>query len=194
MKNHPLSKALIHYRNPDALRSRRQRVIVGTTTSECRIGRNRRHLFPITNRESTMKALARTSTFSKTSAIARRAVRRLLGCLALTTILATSAVAGENTLQHKYVMRGQVLEIDSNSLIACVGENDGAEVGQILDVVRHVPMHAHKGQKSFRRTDVGKVRITSLFDDHYASAAIVEGSPRANDSVELRAPTPSRGD
>jgi hypothetical protein len=83
--------------------------------------------------------------------------------------------------------RGQVLATGSGSVTVCVGKNDGAEVGQVLNVVRHVrtPSYGKKSGPRFRRQDVGQVTITEVFDEHYASAKVAKGSPRVNDTVEL---------
>jgi hypothetical protein len=37
----------------------------------------------------------------------------------------------------------------------------------------------------FRREAVGAVKITSLVDEHYATAEVVKGTPKVNDTVEL---------
>lgn len=121
-----------------------------------------------------------------------RMIRLALASIALTAVLATSAQAGEGALRHKYTMRGQVFVIDNNSLIVCVGESDGAKIGQVLDVVRHVQLHAHKDSvRKFRRTEIGKVRITSRFDEHYANAEVVKGKPRTSRSHSPQRPEPA---
>lgn len=113
---------------------------------------------------------------------------RLLLALLLAGVLAGQALAGETTFRHGYMMRGQVLEAAPGSVVVCIGERDGAEVGQVLSVVRHVPTAArNKGATHrYRQQDTGTVRITSLFDEHYATAEIVKGSPKVHDVVELK--------
>jgi len=107
--------------------------------------------------------------------------------LLLTAMFASPAWAGETSFKHEYMMRGQILEIGTGSVVVCIGKKDGAEVGQVLDVVRHVrtPAHAKNSGPRFRRQDIGTVKITSVFDEHYATAQVVKGSPKLNDTVEL---------
>lgn len=114
--------------------------------------------------------------------------RRLWAALFLAGTLAGSAVAGETSFKHSYLMRGQVLETEAGNVTVCVGKQDGAQVGQVLDVVRHVrtSVTGKAPGPRFRREDVGTVKITSLFDDHYATAAVMKGSPKVNDIVELK--------
>ena len=115
-----------------------------------------------------------------------RLPRWLVAGLVLTA-LAGSAAANQGSFRHGFVMRGQVLESESGSVVVCVGKQDGAEVGQILNVVRHVRVGApgKSAGPHFRRNPVGTVKITSLFDEHYATAEVVKGAPKVNDTVEL---------
>ena len=87
-------------------------------------------------------------------------------------------------------MRGQVLEKHDGTLVVCVGQADGAQVGQVLDVIRHKRRmrHSRAGGPRYRRESVGQVRIVELFDRHYAEAAVISGSPKVNDTVELIRP------
>jgi len=101
--------------------------------------------------------------------------------------LAFATAANAAGFAHKYVMRGQVLDVQDNTLVVCIGTEDGAQVGQVLSVVRHKPApHKHKSTaRTFVRTDIGKVRITSIVDEHYAEATVVDGDVKVNDSVKL---------
>jgi hypothetical protein len=115
---------------------------------------------------------------------------RLLSVLMLVLVVGSSVVQAEETsFRHKYLMRGQVLEVENKTLVLCIGTADGAEVGQELDVVRHersqIPPKATG--PNFRREKVGKVRITMIFDEHYAEASVLEGDVRPHDMVEAAA-------
>jgi len=114
--------------------------------------------------------------------------RQLFAALALLGVLSGPAWAGETSFKHGYMMRGQIIEMDASSVVVCVGKQDGAAVGQVLNVVRHVPTSAHPKIPGhhFKKVDVGTVRITTLFDEHYATAEVVKGSPKMNDTVELQ--------
>ena len=115
----------------------------------------------------------------------RRVTRGLAGLTVATLLL--SGCATSSPAYHSYIMQGQVLSIDGANLSVCVGEQDGAKVGQVLDVVRHIPRPASPKATTpaFRREDVGTVRIVTLFDEHYATAVVVSGQPQVNDTVEF---------
>jgi hypothetical protein len=107
----------------------------------------------------------------------------LLACL-----LAVAGLAAANEPPHTTVMRGQLLEVDGDTVVLCIGTRDGASVGQVLDVVRHVrTTRAPKAVgPGFRREQVGQIRIAELFDEHYSRAEIVSGTPQVNDTAELQ--------
>ena len=114
----------------------------------------------------------------------------LAGAFAFSFALPGGASAGEGGFRHNVLMRGQVLETQDDTLVVCVGKADGAQVDQVLDVIRH--KRRNRGPRDigprFRREAVGQVRITGLFDDHYADAEVISGTPKVNDIVELIRP------
>jgi hypothetical protein len=119
----------------------------------------------------------------------RRSWPMRAGVLLALAIGTTSALADPG-FRHKYLMRGQVLEQQESTLVVCIGSADGAEIGQELDVVRHVRISL--GPKatgpSFRPEDVGRARITNIFDEHYAQATVLEGEAKVGDVVQLDRP------
>lgn len=129
-------------------------------------------------------AAPRTSPYRWFAALA------LAGALAFSFALPGVASASEGGFHHNVLMRGQVLEKDDETLVVCVGQADGAQVGQVLDVIRHKrrSRNSRGGAPRYRRENVGQVRIVELFDSHYAEAEVVSGSPKVNDTVELVRP------
>jgi len=109
-------------------------------------------------------------------------------CAAVALALAAlSGCATTSPTYHEFVMRGQILSVEGSTTTVCIGERDGAAVGQVLEIVRHVRKPgAPKGKSpAFRREEIGTVRISSLYDEHYAVAEVLEGHPVVNDTVEL---------
>jgi|GEM_PF-197664 len=110
-----------------------------------------------------------------------------LAALFLVVAFAGMAWGQQGSFRHEYIMRGKILEIDDGSPVLCVGKRDGARVGQELEVIRHERASLRPKQTGprFRRTKVGTVRITSVFDEHYAIAEVIDGTAEVNDIVEL---------
>lgn len=111
--------------------------------------------------------------------------RVLFPAVVALAVLISGCVAGG--VRHGWIMRGQVLNVDNGIATICIGTRDGARVGQAFDV-QHITMKPAppKGAgPTFVRSDAGRVEIVDLFDEHYAHAKILAGSPVVNDVVEL---------
>lgn len=111
--------------------------------------------------------------------------RRRCGWLAsLVTATALAGCAGDNAIRHQF-MQGQVLSVDANEIVVCIGRRDGAHDGQVLNVIRHLADLAVVEGAPFSRAQVGQVRIVDVYDDHYAHVSIVTGEAKTGDMVEL---------
>jgi hypothetical protein len=109
--------------------------------------------------------------------------------IALLVILLTAmGCATLETARHKYLMRGQVLEVQDGKAYLCLGTEQGAKVGQVFNVRRYVKIGGPRGGQ-YRVDSVGTVRITEV-ETHMANAKIVSGDVKANDVVELNASNP----
>jgi len=111
--------------------------------------------------------------------------RRTCGWLvSLVTATALTGCAGDSVIRHQF-MQGQVLSVDANEIVVCIGKRDGARDGQVLNVIRHLAEIAVVEGAPFSRAQVGQVRIVDVYDDHYAHVSIVTGEAKTGDMVEL---------
>ena len=115
--------------------------------------------------------------------------RSFTRALLLICLLALGGCAGLQSVEHQYIMRGQVLEVDDGMAYLCIGKNDGAQVGQELTVYRFLRSSSPnvKVQKYyFKKEKIGSVKIEDIFDEHYSHAKILTGHVKVNDVVELK--------
>lgn len=107
--------------------------------------------------------------------------------LVVAIMLPLAGCTGMESAGHRYFMRGQILEAAGNDIYLCIGSQDGARVGQELDVFKFTRVAAHPkpSNKRYKREHVGKVQIVSITDEHMATAKVISGSARKNDVVEL---------
>jgi hypothetical protein len=118
-----------------------------------------------------------------------RATKTMTFLSALLVILVTTmGCATIETAKHKYLMRGQILEVQDGTAYLCLGTEQGAKVGQIFNVHRYVKIGGPRGGQ-YRVDSVGTVRITEV-ESHMANAKIVSGAVKANDVVELNMSNP----
>jgi hypothetical protein len=80
-------------------------------------------------------------------------------------------------------MKGSIIETYDSYIYLCIGSNDGAEVGQELDVYKIRTIS--KARSTFQREHAGKVKITEIVDEHFAKAKVISGKAAKNDVVEL---------
>ena len=115
--------------------------------------------------------------------------RGLVFVLCSMLLIAVAGCAGLETAQHKYLMRGTILDVAGDMVYLCIGSADGAKVGQQLAVHRFEKMTVvgqGKPSGGFERLDIGEVKITEVVDVHYARAKVLKGKLQVNDVVELR--------
>jgi len=108
---------------------------------------------------------------------------RILGASVLLVLLSACANSG---FYHKNMMRGQVVKADNNSAVICIGENDGAKLGQLLSAYRiKTVTEVDEGGEVFMKTPVGSIKIVSIIDEHFAKAIVIDGNVKRYDIVEL---------
>jgi hypothetical protein len=89
---------------------------------------------------------------------------------------------------HKYLMKGQVLEVADQEAYLCIGSAEGAKPGQEFKVYRFEKTQDLVGRqpRSYKRELVGEVRIKQVVDEHFATATVLSGNVAANDVAELK--------
>jgi len=111
----------------------------------------------------------------------------MLLLLAMAVAAFSAAPATAASAYHKYLMKGSIIEVSNEGIYLCIGTEDGAEPGQVLDVMRisRDTSGAPKGGAKFKREKVGKVEILEVVDEHFARAKQVSGEAKVSDMVEL---------
>ncbi len=119
--------------------------------------------------------------------MSRKTITRFV-LLASALFIALAGCATLPSVEHKYVMRGQILEVNGPDAYLCIGSEDGARVGQELTVYRfeRTGNLSSKPSQRYKRVELGKLRITEIVDMHMANAKIISGEAREHDVVELK--------
>lgn len=111
--------------------------------------------------------------------------------------LIISSCATMQGVYHAKIMKGSIIETYDSSIYLCVGEKDGATVGQEFNVYKTIvinpppPPRIPRGllvAPTFQRELTGRIKITKIIDEHFAEAAIISGKAEKNSIVELSAP------
>lgn len=112
-------------------------------------------------------------------------------------LLLLGTIAG-CTVSHE-TMRGSVLmKLDDEAHI-CIGRDDGVSVGDILfvyrvkvdgqwwlsDYQRRYPTASLK-KINYQKVKMGEVRVTEIFNEHFAAVRLINGELQGGDIVEKR--------
>jgi spermidine/putrescine-binding protein len=115
--------------------------------------------------------------------------KAIISLLFLILIVIMAGCASMESFGHKYMMRGQILDITDGVAYLCIGSMDGAEVGQEYTVYTFErttnPNPKYAAQPYFVKKKAGKIRITEIVDEHMATAKILAGQVKVNDVAEL---------
>jgi len=118
--------------------------------------------------------------------IEERTVKRkiIVGTLLLAFLTVAAGCATMESARHKYIMRGQVLEVTGDTAYLCIGSHDGAQVGQEYTVYRFVKVPNYKSRGTvnyiFEKEKTGGIKITEIVDEHMATAQIMGGEVKEN--------------
>lgn len=103
---------------------------------------------------------------------------------------ASIASAAEPGIRHTVFMAGSVIESSAEGIYLCIGMANGAEPGQVLDVVRVTRDRGGNPKQGirFQREKVGEVKVDAIVDEHFAQATVLEGNVEKGDIVRLKDP------
>jgi hypothetical protein len=83
-------------------------------------------------------------------------------------------------------MRGQVVSDSPNNIVVCVGLDDGAKVGQVLNTYRFVMNDDNnEGATVFKKVGIGQIKIEKIIDEHFAKITVLKGEIKKFDMVQL---------
>ena len=109
----------------------------------------------------------------------------------LALVIALFASAAQAQFYHRQFMRGQVVAAADDQVVLCIGSNDGAEIGQVLDAYELIyDGEIQEGMgDNWRREHAGQVTIEAIIDEHFARAKVTSGEVEKHDMVELQLPS-----
>lgn len=99
-------------------------------------------------------------------------------------MLASCAAIQPQQTYHRLLMKGSIIHTSDTDVYLCIGKKDGASIGQELDVYK-ITYTGQPKTPAFKKEKTGKVKITGILDEHFASAVIISGTAGTNDIVEL---------
>ncbi|MFT6246887.1 MAG: major membrane immunogen (membrane-anchored lipoprotein) [Cognaticolwellia sp.] len=110
-------------------------------------------------------------------------ISKKIALLAFAIVLTGCA---NSDFSHNYLMRGQVVSVKPDNVVVCVGLEDGAKVGQVLNTYRFIMNDDNdEGADFFMQVENGQIRIEEIIDEHFAKVSVLKGDVKKNDMVQL---------
>jgi hypothetical protein len=124
---------------------------------------------------------------SSASTAVKWTTRANLNVLMILVLIGSLSGCANNPFYHKYVMSGQVVNVDGNDVVVCVADTSELDTTHEFEVLRSVFINGvtEEGESLYRLEKVGKVRLKAIRDQHYAVATIISGEIAKHDMVEL---------
>ncbi len=94
--------------------------------------------------------------------------------------------ASQQYAGHKYVVRGQIVDVVDGVVYFCVGKEEGAAVGQEYEVYNFVKTGTPKSGPLFTKVAAGTIQLTEINDEHLAKGKVLSGKVETNYTVELK--------
>jgi hypothetical protein len=92
------------------------------------------------------------------------------------------------SIVHEKPMRGQIVQVQDDQVVLCIGSEDGAEAGMQFNVFEVVYQGAiTEGNDNYKLAQVGEIEISSIINGHFARGRVIQGSVMPNNVAELRA-------
>jgi len=114
----------------------------------------------------------------------RRVILKSVALFILVTLVIFVVVSCA-TVCHGYLMKGSIVDTSNSGIVLCIGSEDGASVGQELNVYKVTRNGPKPGVPVFKRVETGKVKVTEIIDKHFAKAVVISGKAEKDDIVEL---------
>ena len=87
---------------------------------------------------------------------------------------------------HKYVLRGQIVDVIDDAIYFCVGKEEGAVVGQEYNDYNFVKTGTPKNPPIFTKVATGTIKLTEINDEHLAKGKVLSGKVETHYTVELK--------
>jgi hypothetical protein len=104
-------------------------------------------------------------------------------------ILLTFVMAGcsVNDAYHQFFMRGQVVQVDNDKVVVCLGTQGEFGPGDEYDVFQIVQEGSMAdGTDTYHLEMVGAIVLVEIVDEHFARGRITNGTAEVSNEVEAR--------
>ena len=100
----------------------------------------------------------------------------MIRIVSIVFLAALMVACSSSPFYHKVFMRGQIVDVDDDQVVFCIGEETGASIGEEFDAYRYTYVGVvQEGGESYDVEKVGTVTVRHLVDEHFAKGVISSG-------------------
>jgi hypothetical protein len=93
---------------------------------------------------------------------------RLVSIVLLTALM---SACSSSPFYHKVFMRGQIVGVDGDQVVFCIGSDTGASIGEEFDAYRYT----YEDGGYYDTKEVGSVVVREIVNVHFAKGVISSG-------------------
>ena len=97
---------------------------------------------------------------------------RIVSIMLLTALV---GACSSSPIYHKVFMRGQIVAVDGDQVVFCIGSDTGASIGEEFVAHRYTYEDYHEDGEFYDTIEVGSVVVREIVNVHFAKGVISSG-------------------
>ena len=99
----------------------------------------------------------------------------MLRIVSIVLLTALMGACSSSPFYHKVFMRGQVVGVDGDQVVFCIGTETGASIGEEFVAHRYTYEDYHEDGEYYDTIEVGSVVVREIVNVHFAKGVISSG-------------------
>ena len=100
-------------------------------------------------------------------------------------LIALLGACSSSPVYHKF-MRGQIVGVDDDQVVFCIGTETGASVGEELVAYRYTYNDYYDDTGHYVVSEVGQVVVRELVNEHFAKGIVTSGEVTKHDVLRSK--------
>ncbi|WOJ98143.1 hypothetical protein R0137_06095 [Congregibacter brevis] len=97
---------------------------------------------------------------------------RIVSIVLLTSLM---GACSSSPFYHKVFMRGQIVGVDGDEVVFCIGTETGASIGEEFVAHRYTYEENQENGDYYGTKEVGSVEVREIVNEHFAKGVISSG-------------------
>lgn len=99
----------------------------------------------------------------------------MIRVVSIVFLAALMGACSSSPFYHKVFMRGQIVGVDDDQVVFCIGEETGASIGEEFVAYRYTYEDYYDDAEYYDIIEVGTVVVREIVNEHFAKGVISSG-------------------